>query len=70
MSGILEERMEENPELREKHEMILKRFFKAGVTPDFAQSSEDTEALEGQIYIKIIINLTHSFFLNLNSRWK
>ena len=49
MSGILEERIEENPELREKHERILKRFFEAGVTPDCAQNSEDTEALEGSL---------------------
>ena len=47
MLGIHEERSEEKQELREKHERILKRFFKAGVTPDFAQNSADTEALEG-----------------------
>ena len=49
MSEILEERIEENPELREKHERILKRFFEAGVTPDCAQNSEDTEALQGSL---------------------
>ena len=47
MSGIQEERVEEKQELREKHERILKQFFEARVTPDFAQNSEDTEALEG-----------------------
>ena len=49
MSGILEQRVEEKQELREKHERILKRFFEAGVTPDFAQNSADTEALEGSL---------------------
>ena len=30
-----------------ENERILKRFFEAGVTPDFAQNSEDRKALEG-----------------------
>ena len=47
VAGIQEERLKEKQELREKHERILKRFFEAGVTPDCAQNSEDTEALEG-----------------------
>ena len=47
MSGIQEERSEEKQELREEHEMILKRFFEEGVTPDFAQNAEDVEAMEG-----------------------
>ena len=47
MPAILEEGIEEKQELQEKHERILKRFFEAGVTPDFAQNSEDRKALEG-----------------------
>ena len=43
MSGIQEERLKDEQE----NERILKQFFEAGVTPDFAQNSEDTEALEG-----------------------
>ena len=43
MSGIQEERVKD----KQEHERILKRFFEAGVTPDFAYNSEDTEALEG-----------------------
>ena len=43
MSGIQEKRVEE----KQKHERILKRFFKAGVTPDFAQNAEDRKALAG-----------------------
>ena len=33
--------------LREEHERILKRFFGAGVTPDFAQNAADRTALAG-----------------------
>ena len=47
ISAIREETEEEIQELREKNERILRRFFKAGVTPDFAQNPEDTNALEG-----------------------
>ena len=33
---------------KQEHEMILKRFFEAGITPDFAQNAADRKALEGQ----------------------
>ena len=33
--------------LRKKNENFLKKFFNAGMTPDWGQSSEDTEVLKG-----------------------
>ena len=38
----------ERQQSREKYENILKRFFKAGVTPDLAQNSEVAETLAGK----------------------
>ena len=35
-------------QLRDSNENIFKRFFKAGVTPDFAENAKDADILEGQ----------------------
>ena len=42
-------------QISERNERTLRRFFQAGVTPDLALNSEDTEALEGWL------NNSHDF---------
>ena len=46
-NSILGTKLVDIMQLREKCKTILKRFFKAGVTPDFAKNTEDIEALKG-----------------------
>ena len=36
---------------RDTDENLLRRFFKAGVTPDFAENPKEAEVLEGQFEV-------------------
>ena len=49
---------------KETDQNILRRFFKAGLTPDFAENAKEAEVLEGQFEV------CHIYFLNASENMK